>query len=125
MYFNGFQDDNAAVGLTLAMAKAMIDSGYKPDNDIVFILHGAEEWGATDTPFDWTTGACRMIYEAHPEWVGNLKSFINFELPAYEYAKYTSVYSAPELYSTIDRFVNESPFAVVPENCFPAPTMQP
>ena len=29
------------------------------------------------------------------------------------------MYSAPELYSIIDRFVNESPFAVEPENCFP------
>ncbi len=117
-YFKGFQDNSCAVALDLAMAKAMIDSGYTPDNDIVFIIHGSEEWGATDTPFDWTIGAWRMINEAHPEWVGKLKSFVNFELPAYEFADYTSVYSAPELYSTISRFVNESPFAVVPENCF-------
>lgn len=119
MYFDGFQDNNSAAGLNLAMAKAMIDSGYTPDNDIVFVIHGAEEWGATDTPFDWTIGAWRMINEAHPEWVGKLKTFVNFELPAYEFGEYTSVYSAPELYSNIDRFVNESPFAVKPENCFP------
>jgi len=118
-YFKGFQDNSCAVALNLAMAKAMIDSGYTPDNDIVFIIHGSEEWGSMDTPFDWTIGAWRMINEAHPEWVGKLKSFVNFELPAYEFADYTSIYSAPELYSTISRFVNESPFAVVPENCFP------
>lgn len=118
-YFKGFQDNSCAVALNLAMAKAMIDSGYTPDNDIVFIIHGSEEWGSIDTPFDWTIGAWRMINEVHPEWVGKLKSFINFELPAYEFADYTSVYSAPELYSSISRFVNESPFAVVPENCFP------
>ncbi|MEG1929995.1 MAG: M28 family peptidase, partial [Anaerovorax sp.] len=119
MYFNGFQDDSCAVGLTLAMAKAMIDSGYQPDNDIVFLIHGAEEWGASYTQFDWTTGAWRMIYEAHPEWAGKLLTFINFELPAYEFASYTSMYSAPELYSSIDYFVNKSGFAPKPDGCFP------
>lgn len=118
-YFKGFQDDSAAVGLTLAMAKAMIESNYTPDNDIVFVLHGAEEWGSSYTQFDWTVGAWRMIYEAHPEWVGNLLTFINFELPAYEFASYTSMYSAPELYSSIDYFVNQSGFAPKPEGCFP------
>ncbi len=119
MYFNGFQDDNCAVGLTLAMAKAMVDSGYEPDNDMVFILHGAEEWGSSNTMFDWTVGAWRMIYEAHPEWVGNILTFINFELPAYEFDTYTSMYSAPELFSSIDYFINESGLAPKPENCFP------
>lgn len=119
MYFNGFQDDNAAVGLTLAMAKAMKDSNYVPDNDLVFILHGAEEWGSSYTQFDWTVGAWRMINEAHPEWVGNILTFINFELPAYEFDTYTSIYSAPELFSSIDYFVNESGFAPEPVDCFP------
>ena len=44
VYFNGFQDDSCAVGLVLAMAKGMVDSGYQPENDILFIAHGAEEW---------------------------------------------------------------------------------
>ena len=30
-------------GLVLSMAKALVDSGYQPENDIVFCLHGAEE----------------------------------------------------------------------------------
>ena len=29
------------------MAKAMVESGYTPENDIVFCLHGAEEWGTS------------------------------------------------------------------------------
>ncbi len=52
MHFFGFQDDNCAVGLVLAMAKAMKESGYQPENDIVFCLHGAEEWGSSYTQFD-------------------------------------------------------------------------
>jgi hypothetical protein len=117
MYFEGFQDDSMAVGIVLAMAKAMKDSGYVPENDIVFCLHGAEEWGASYSQFDWTTGAWRMINEIHPEWAGKTLAFINFELPAYEYDTYTSVYSAPELYSLIDIFVNKG-FAPKPVGCF-------
>lgn len=120
MYFKGFQDDNCAVGLVLAMAKAMKDSGYVPDNDIIFCLHGAEEWGASYTQFDWTIGAWNMINKVHPEWVGKTLAFVNFELPAYEFADYTSVYSAPEMFSMIDYFVNEYPLSPDPSGCFPS-----
>jgi len=119
MYFKGFQDDNCAMGLILAMAKAMIDSGYVPENDIVFCCHGAEEWGASYTQFDWSIGAWNMINVARPEWVGKTLAFVNFELPAYEFADYTTVYSAPEMYSMIDYFVNEYPLSPDPVNCFP------
>ncbi|HWQ78631.1 MAG TPA: M28 family peptidase [Anaerovoracaceae bacterium] len=119
-YFKGFQDDSSAIGLVLAMAKAMKESGYVPDNDIVFVLHGAEEWGASNTQFDWCTGSWNMINKAHPEWVGKTLAFINFELAAFEFADYTSVYSAPELYSLIDYYVNEYPLSPKPVNAFPA-----
>lgn len=120
MYFKGFQDDSCAIGLILAMAKAMKDSGYVPENDIIFCCHGAEEWGASYTQFDWTTGAWNMINKVHPEWVGKTLAFINFELPAYEFADYTTVYSAPEMYSMIDYFVNEYPLSPDPVGCFPS-----
>jgi Iap family predicted aminopeptidase/LysM repeat protein len=118
MYFHGFQDDSIAVGMMMSIAKAMLDAGYTPERDIVFVAHGAEEWGASYTVFDWTTGAWRMINEAHPEWAGRTLAFLNFELPAYEFADYTSVCSAPEFYSLIDRFVNEET-SPKPVNAFP------
>ncbi len=118
MYFTSFQDDSVAVGSALAIAKAMIDSGYTPERDIVFCIHGSEEWGASNSQFDWTTGAWRMINEAHPEWAGKTLAFINFELPAFEFDDYTMVYSAPEMYTMIDRFVNEEP-SPGPVDCFP------
>lgn len=118
-HFWGFQDDNCAVGLVLAMAKAMIDSGYQPENDIVFCLHGAEEWGSSYTQYDWTVGAWEMINNVHPEWVGKTLAFINFELPAYEFDTYTSTYSAPEMYSMLDYFANEYAYSPDPEGCFP------
>lgn len=118
-YFDGFQDNGMAVALDFAMAKAIIDSGYIPERDIVFVIHGAEEWGASDTPFDWTVGAWRMINEAHPEWVGKTLAFKNFELPAYEFAKYTGATSAPEFYTMIKDFVKNDKNAPKPVNCFP------
>jgi Iap family predicted aminopeptidase len=118
VHFHGFQDDSCAIGLMLAMAKAMKDSGYVPENDIVFCAHGAEEWGSSYTQFDWTTGAWEMINHAHPEWVGKTLAFVNFELPAYEFADYTSVYSAPEMFSMIDYYVNQYPLSPDPMNCF-------
>lgn len=119
VHFTGFQDDNCAVGLVLAMAKAMIDSDYQPENDIVFCLHGAEEWGSSYTQYDWTVGAWEMINNVHPEWVGKTLAFLNFELPAYEFDTYTSTYSAPEMYAMLDYFANEYPYSPDPEGCFP------
>ena len=119
VHFTGFQDDNCAVGLVLSMAKAMIDSGYQPENDIVFCLHGAEEWGSSYTQYDWTVGAWEMINNVHPEWVGKTLAFLNFELPAYEFDTYTSTYSAPEMYAMLDYFANEYPYSPDPEGCFP------
>ena len=119
VHFQGFQDDNCAVGLVLAMAKAMLDSGYQPENDIIFCLHGAEEWGSSYTQYDWTVGAWEMINNVHPEWVGKTLAFINFELPAYEFDTYTSSYSAPEMYAMLDYFVNDYPYSPEPEGCFP------
>lgn len=83
IYFNGFQDDSCAIGLVLGIAKGMVDSGYQPENDILFIAHGSEEWGAIGSQFDWTTGAWEMINHVHPEWAGKTIAMINFELPAF------------------------------------------
>ena len=118
-HFWGFQDDSCAVGLVLAMAKAMVDSKFIPEYDIVFCLHGAEEWGSSYTQYDWTVGAWEMIHTIHPEWTEKTLAFINFELPAYEFDTYTSTYSAPEMYTMLDYFTNEFPYTPKPDGCFP------
>ena len=119
VHFQGFQDDNCAVGLVLAVARAMVESGYQPENDIVFCLHGAEEWGSSYTQYDWTVGAWEMINNVHPEWVGKTMAFLNFELPAYEFDTYTSTYSAPEMFTLLDYFANTYEYSPDPEGCFP------
>lgn len=117
VYFNGFQDDSCAIGLVLAMAKGMKESGYVPMNDIIFVCHGSEEWGAIGTQFDWTTGAWEMINNAHPEWAGKTLAMINFEMPAvYDGAAQTQIQCEPEFASMAKNFVETSGLALEPVN---------
>ena len=81
-YFYGFEDDCTAVGLAVGIGKAIVDSGYKPVNDIVIVAHAAEEWGRLDTSTDWAIGSWEMITSAHPEWQGSTLALINFEMPS-------------------------------------------
>ena len=97
MYFNGFQDDCSSMGVIFAVAKAMKEAGYVPENDIVFVAHGAEEWGATGTEFDWTRGAWEMINNVYPDWGGKTLAMFNFELAAfYEGADQFQISCVPE-----------------------------
>ena len=81
-YFDGFQDDSAAIALMMGIAKGLVDSGYQPEKTLVFCAMAAEEWGMTNTRYDWSTGAYKQVFEAHPEWAGKVIANINFEMPA-------------------------------------------
>ncbi|MCI8646307.1 MAG: M28 family peptidase [Firmicutes bacterium] len=117
VYFNGFQDDSCAIGLVLAMAKAMKDSEYTPENDIVFVAHGSEEWGAIGSQFDWTTGAWEMINNAHPEWAGKTLAMINFELPAlYDGKEKGQISCVPEFAPVVKELVDNSGLIAAPAN---------
>ena len=95
-YWYGFQDDCCAISLVAAIAKAMVDSEYEPENDIYFIAHGAEEWGVTDSQFDWTTGAWGVC-EEHSDVADNCLALINCELPAFKPAEgQMSIVCVPE-----------------------------
>ena len=116
-YFWGFQDDNCAIGLVLEMANAMLQSGFTPQNDIVFVCHGAEEWGATDTDFDYTTGAWEMINHARPEWASKTIAMLNFELPAYyDGAEMAQIACVPEFDSLVGQFVSDPELCPAPAN---------
>ena len=117
IYFNGFQDDSCAIGLVLAMAKGMVDANYQPENDILFIAHGSEEWGALGTQFDWTTGAWEMINNAHPDWAGKTLALINFELPAfYDGMAEGYISCVPEFAGLTKELVEESGLIAAPVN---------
>ncbi len=108
-YWYGFQDDCAAIGMDFTIAKAMIDSGYVPENDIAVVAHGAEEWGATDAQFDWTTGAWGMIDNEKPEWAQKTIAMLNCEMPAFETEDKTlRVACVPEFGTLSKKLISES-----------------
>lgn len=108
MYFTGFQDDCSAIGTIMSMAKTMIDSGYVPENDIVVVAHGAEEWGTTGTEFDWTRGAYELINNVHPEWASKTLAMFNFELDAFDDGGDTfMITSVPEYATLVKNLIDE------------------
>ena len=108
-YFAGFQDDNAAIALMLGIAKGLIDSGYQPEKTLVFCAMAAEEWGMSDTRYDWSTGAYNQIFRVHPEWVGKVIADINFELPAMDAGTADQIRTSYELKTFVDEFKSDVP----------------
>lgn len=106
-YFYGFQDDSTAMGLVMAVAKAMVDSGYQPYNDIVFVGHCAEEFGEFGSATDWGIGSWKLIRDAKPDWRGKTLACLNFELPAIEQkADYEIMRSTYELGTVCQNFLD-------------------
>ena len=108
-YFAGFQDDNAAIALMLGIAKGLIDSGYQPEKTLVFCAMAAEEWGVSDTRYDWSTGAYNQIFRVHPEWVGKVIADINFELPAMDEGSADQIRTSYELKTFVEDFKADVP----------------
>lgn len=108
-YFDGFQDDNSAIGLMLGIAKAMKETGYKPEKTIIFNALAAEEWGVSNTRYDWSTGAFNQIFKVHPEWAKQTFANINFELPAFEHMDANEIRSVYEFKDFLTDFAPTVP----------------
>jgi Predicted aminopeptidase, Iap family len=78
-YYHSYFDDATGVGYLCAIAKAMVDSGYQPDKTMRFVAHGSEEWGKTDTEYDWAIGAFKQITEVRPEWAEKAFAMLNLD----------------------------------------------
>ncbi|NLD19901.1 MAG: M28 family peptidase [Clostridiales bacterium] len=76
-YFHSQYDDAQGVGVSMAIAKALIDSDYKPEKTIRFCMHGSEEWGVSGSEYDWSAGAYEEIMTTHPEWVNGAFAIVN------------------------------------------------
>lgn len=108
-YFSGFQDDNTAVAMMLGIGKALIDSGFQPNNTILFCAMAAEEWGVADSWFDWSAGAYEQVFTAHPEWVGKVIADLNFELPALAHGTRARIRSCHEYTEYLTEFLSGLP----------------
>ncbi len=100
-WFEGAMDDNSGVAATLVLANAFKKSGYQPERTIIFVSHCAEEYGITDTYYDWCYGAWYHITYLHPEWAGRAVAFMCFECLALAGAPLT-VDCVPEVYALIN-----------------------
>ena len=78
-HFRDSTDDTGAVVNELTIAKAMMTSGYKPKHTVVFMFTTAEEFGYTNAWYDWSSGAWHAITQAHPDWAGRIRMFLNME----------------------------------------------
>ena len=108
-YFSGFQDDNTAIALMFGIAKALLASGFTPNNTIVICAMAAEEWGVVDSNFDWSTGAYEQVFTAHPEWVGKVIADLNFELPALAHSTRARIRSCYEYTRFLEEYLSELP----------------
>lgn len=115
-YFEGFQDDNAAVAMIIGIARALIRGGYKPYHTIVVCALAAEEWGISDTKYDWSTGAYRQVFEARPDWPGHVIADFNFELPAHAHSTRDAVRCTYEYADFMRKFVDA---IQMPEGIYP------
>lgn len=102
-YFKCLQDNMSTCSTLLGIAKAMIDSGYKPNRTITFAFHGSHETGGMDTRYPYIFGSYKLAYESKPEWSGTAIANINFEYTALRMKKlqataYLGVNSVPISY---------------------------
>lgn len=99
-WWYGAADDSGGIGQVLAIAKAMIDSGYRPAHTMVFVANGAEEFGWTDTNFDWAIGSYAHIKRHHPDWPGKTLAYFNLDEGSGIIGQKTiSAGGTPELYN--------------------------
>ena len=115
-YFDGFQDDNAAIAMMLGIARALVKGGYKPAHTLVFCAMAAEEWGIIDSKYDWSTGAYNQVFRVHPDWQGKVIANLNFELPAHAHSTQDAIRCTYEYTDFIHQFTDS---LTVPKQAYP------
>ena len=76
-HFHAATDDSSCVADEMAMAKAMVMSGYRPQHTVRFMITTGEEFGYTNAYNDWCIGAWWAITHAHRDWAGKIRAFFN------------------------------------------------
>jgi len=85
-WFTSAGDDSVGVGMMLAMAKAVKDSGYRPYYTWVFAPVTGEEYGLANAYADWLQGAYHRVTKSHRDWRRKAVAAVNWEVhsPPYE-----------------------------------------
>jgi Iap family predicted aminopeptidase len=83
-WFTGGLDNASSVVTSLVIAKAMKMSDYQPRRTMVFLSTTAEEYGLTNSWYDWCVGAWHFITQKHPSWAGKTAAMLNTEIVGYK-----------------------------------------
>ena len=78
-WFSGAFDDASGVAVMLALARAFVETGFRPLHPVVFISHTAEEYGIAESSYDWCYGAWHQIAAEHREWSTRAPFYLNVE----------------------------------------------
>lgn len=113
-------DDAAALSNMLAVAKAMHKSGYRPAHDIIFFATTAEEFGHTNTWFDYLGGSWYASTHTHKGWKYNVRAFIGFEWMAMKDAPLTAS-GSEEIVPLLTRTAARNPSLVPYGSSFAGP----
>jgi hypothetical protein len=91
----------------LTIARAMKTSGFRPASTMVFLATTGEEFGYTDSYYEWVVGAWWAATRAHPDWAGRVRTLINLETMALAGAPLT-LRASPELKPWLERLTARS-----------------
>jgi len=107
-HFRAGADDTAALVNMLTIAKAMGASGYRPKSTVVFLATAGEEFGYTNSYYEWIVGAWWTATRAHADWAGRVRAMLNLESMAVKGAP-LGLRSNPELRPWLERLASRSP----------------
>jgi Iap family predicted aminopeptidase len=107
-HFRAGADDTAALVNMLTIAKAMRASGYRPKTTVVFLATAGEEFGYTNSYYEWIIGAWWAATRAHADWAGRVRALINLESMAVKGAP-LGLRSNPELGPWLEQLVSRFP----------------
>lgn len=108
-YFHAFSDNVTAVAMNLGIAKAIIDSGYVPEKTIMIVAHGAEEWGVSNSKYDWAAGSYNEIFNLRPELADKTFAMLNLDGVGYDNAAFEALRSDYEYVSMLNELVEDIP----------------
>lgn len=106
-HFRAGADDTAALVNMLTIAKAMRASALRPKTTVVFMATAGEEFGYTNSYYEWIVGAWWAVTHAHADWAGRVRAMINLECMSVRGAPLT-LRSNPELKLWLERLASKS-----------------
>ncbi len=119
-HFRAGMDDTGALANMIAIAKAMRDSCYVPNYDIIFLATAGEEFGYTNCYYDWLAGSWYAATHTHKNWPGKARAFIGMELMAIEKGVLRS-HTSEEMVSLLDEIADANPELVPYGTAFTSP----